>query len=67
MNCKRCNKENIEDEAYNTPGGGFVCRACYRRFQWKCAGIGLSIAVLGVVAVIVFFVTIILKHWPPGS
>ena len=67
MNCKRCGKEGIDAEAYNAPGGGFLCRACYRALQWKSVGIGLVIAAVGVVAVIVFFVIMIVKHWSQGS
>jgi len=67
MNCKKCGAEGIDDQAYNAPGGGFLCQACYRAFQVKSVVFGLTIAALGVVAVVVFFVIMIVRNWPPGS
>ncbi len=29
LNCKRCGKHNIDDEAYAAWSGGFMCRRCY--------------------------------------
>ena len=67
MNCKKCGKEGIDAEAYNAPGGGFLCRACYRRFQWMSVGTGLGLAVVGLVAVTVFIVAMVVMNWPPGN
>jgi hypothetical protein len=63
MNCKKCDQEDIDAEAYNAPGGGFLCRQCYRQFQWKSVGIGLGIAAVGMVAIMVFFILMIGTLW----
>ena len=67
MDCKKCGKEGIDAGAYNAPGGGFLCRQCYKQSQWKSVGIGLAIAAVGGVTIIAFFVIMIVKQWPPGS
>ena len=56
MNCKKCDQEDIDAEAYNALGGGFLCRQCYRQLQWMCAGIGLAIATVGIVPIVLFFI-----------
>ena len=30
MVCKRCGKDEIENEAFNVTSGGFMCRQCFR-------------------------------------
>ena len=67
MNCKKCGAEGIDDQAFNAPGGGFLCKACYRRFQVKSAGLGLVLAVVGVLAVLAFLIFLLIWSWPPGS
>lgn len=67
MNCKKCGAEGIDEQAFNAPGGGFLCKTCYRRLQVKSVGIGLALAAVGVVLVVLFFVIMIVRNWPPGS
>ena len=67
MNCKKCGAEGIEEQAFNAPRGGFLCKACYRKLQWKCVGIGLFLAAVGLVVAIAFIVTMVLMSWSPGS
>jgi len=67
MNCEKCNRQGIDAEAHNAPGGGFLCKACYRKLQCKSVAIGLALVIVGLVAVAVFLVVMVVKNWPPGN
>ena len=60
MSCKKCGKTGINDEAFNAPNGGFLCKSCYRVLQTKSLGIGLLLAVVGLVtAMLIIAVAVI--------
>ena len=64
MSCKKCGKTAISDEAFNAFNGGFLCKSCYRAFQVKSLGFGITLAVVGlitamsVIAVAVIWLTL---------
>ena len=67
VDCKKCRKVSIEIEAYNAPGGGFLCKGCYRRLQYKCVAIGLTLAVLGTVSALAMLAFVFFRNWPPAN
>ena len=52
ITCKKCGKTDINDEAFNAFKGGFLCKSCYRAFQVKSLGIGMILAVVGLVVAV---------------
>lgn len=54
--CKKCGKQDIENEAFNARTGGFFCRSCYRRVQAKSIVFGCLFAIVVTTAVFAFII-----------
>lgn len=61
---KRCGKQNIDSEAYNSRQGGFLCRSCYRSTRLRFALVGLVGAGLFFAFVTLLFFSLLI--WMTG-
>lgn len=63
--CKRCGKQNIDGEAYNSRQGGFLCRSCYRSTRLRIALVGILPA--GLVVALAALLLFALLIWMSGG